>query len=125
MKIVLVVVVGAEDVILVCDATHLSAALNLDDDDADDDFGDDDVGNDDGNRRNFLRTFILLFIFKICSWLSLIRRLFTKCSVSSMPTFESIIIFVNLFTGFRSFFSVKFLIDCENKIMPFQMLLFG
>lgn len=68
MKIVLVVVVGAEDVILVCDATQLSAALNLDDDDADDDCGDDDDdGNDDGNRRNFLRTFILLFIFKICS----------------------------------------------------------
>lgn len=69
MKIVLVVVVGAEDVILVCDATQLSAALTLDDDDADDDCGDadDDDGNDDGNRRNFLRTFILLFIFKICS----------------------------------------------------------
>lgn len=72
MNIVLVVVV-AGDVILV----RVMNQFNDDDDD------------DDGNRRDFLRTFILLFIFNICSLLSLIGRLSVKCTVST-ATFDFI-----------------------------------
>lgn len=74
MNIVLVVV-GADDVILVRVTNQ---------------FNDDD---DDGNRRDFLRTFIRLFICNICSLLSLfISRLCVKYAVSSTSTatFESI-----------------------------------
>lgn len=72
MSIVLVVVAAIDDVIVVRNANH----LNVDD------------GNDDDNCCNFLRTFIRLFIFNICSLLSLIRRLFTGWP--DVEPFESI-----------------------------------
>lgn len=84
MSIVLagVVVVNADNVILVCNANQ----LNVDDDDCGEDDGDDK--NIDGNRLDFLRTFIRLFIFKICSLLSRISRRFVKLTVTA--AFESI-----------------------------------
>lgn len=56
----------------------------------------------DDARLAFLRTFILLFIFNICSWLSLIGRLFARCARTSVDTFESIV-----FSGFVYFRSVR------------------
>lgn len=79
MNIVLVEV-DADDVVLVCDANQFNDVDDKDDDD----------GGNDGNRLDFLRTFILLFIFKICSLLSLISRRFAKYVVAPMATFESI-----------------------------------
>lgn len=83
MSIVLavVVVVSADNVVLVCDANQLNVV-----DDGDDDCGEDE--DNDGNRLDFLRTFILLFIFKICSLLSRISRRFAKFTVT--VAFESI-----------------------------------
>lgn len=85
MSIVLavVVVVTAGNVVLVCDANQ----LNIDDDD--DDGGEDDEDEtNDGSRLGFLRTFIRLFIFNICSLLSRISRQFAKFTVTI--SFESI-----------------------------------
>lgn len=81
MNIVLVVV-DADDVVLVCDANQFNVVDDNDDGD------DDDGGEHDDNRLDFRRTFILLFIFKICSLLSLIRRRFARYVVA---TFESIL----------------------------------
>lgn len=85
MSIVLVVV---DDVLLVCDANQLNT--NEDDDDDDDD-GNDEVENNDGNRLDFLRTFIRLFIFNICSLLSRISRRFAKFTVTVAFVCESIV----------------------------------
>lgn len=73
MSTVLVVVVVVAVVILDRDANH----FNVDD------------GSDDDDCRNFLRTFIRLFIFSICFLLSLIRRLFVKCA--AVELFKSIL----------------------------------
>lgn len=84
---VVVVVATAGNVVLVCDANQ----LNIVDDD-DDDGGEDGVdAHIDGSRLGFLRTFIRLFIFKICSLLSRISRRFVKFTVTI--SFESIFSF--------------------------------
>lgn len=80
-----VVVSTAGNVVLICDASQ----LNIVDDDDDGDDGEDDADEfNDGSRLDFLRTFIRLFIFNICSLLSRISRRFAKFTVT-VP-FESI-----------------------------------
>lgn len=82
---VVVVVATAGNVVLVCDANQLNI---VDDDDG----GEDGVNaHNDGSRLGFLRTFIRLFIFKICSLLSRISRRFAKFTVTI--SFESIFSF--------------------------------
>lgn len=86
--LLVVVVASAGNVVLVCDAIQLNI---VDDDDGCG--GEDDADEySDGSRLVFLRTFIRLFIFNICSLLSRISRRFAKFAVTT--PFESI--FLNL-----------------------------
>lgn len=82
---VVVVAATAGNAVLVCDANQ----LNIVDEDDDDGDGEDDADEcDDGSRLDFLRTFIRLFIFNICSLLSRISRRLAKFTVT--VAFESI-----------------------------------
>lgn len=80
--VVVVLDATAGNVVLVCDANQ----LNIDDDDDGDEYNEDETN--DGSRLDFLRTFIRLFIFNMCSLLSRISRRFAKFTVTL--SFESI-----------------------------------
>lgn len=91
-----VVVATAGNAVLVCDANQLNI-VDDDEDDDDDGGGEDGVdAHNDGSRLGFLRTFIRLFIFNICSLLSRISRRFAKFTVTI--SFESIIFNLSLWS---------------------------